>query len=68
MVCVRDDGEVRYNFTAPKQVLEIFRALCQGKTEPYADLFTGRGGKLMDATKAVKSNTDFDLMTWLVIK
>ena len=99
---------MRYNFTAPKQVLEIFRALCQGKTEPYADLcklfdaqtrhgqdmsaysalldktvaaivakftrknaanlFTGRGGKLLDATKAVKSNTDFDLMTWLVIK
>jgi hypothetical protein len=82
---------VRYNFTAPKQVLEIFRAVCQGKTEPYADLcklfdaqtghgqdmsaiqrlldkavaaivaqfgrknaanlFTGRGGKLMDAAR-----------------
>ena len=108
LVYVRDDGEVRYNFTAPKQVLEIFRALCQGKTEPYADLcklfdeqtrhgqdmtaysalldtavaaivtqftrknaanlFTGRGGKLMDASVAVKNNSDFELMTWLVIK
>jgi hypothetical protein len=29
---------VRYNFTAPKQILEFFRALCQGKTEPYAKL------------------------------
>lgn len=38
LVYVRDNGEVRYNFTAPKQVLEIFRALCQGKTEPYAKL------------------------------
>lgn len=38
LVYVRDTGEVRYNFTAPKQVLEIFRALCQGKTEPYARL------------------------------
>ena len=108
LVYIHVDGTVRYNFAAPKQVLEIFRALCQGKTEPYADLcklfdeqthhgqdmsaysalldktvaaivaqfsrknaanlFTGRGGKLIDAAKAVKSTTDFDLITWLVIK
>lgn len=108
LVYIQADGTVRYNFTAPKQVLEIFRALCQGQTEPYADLcklfddqtkhgqdmsaysalldktvaaivaqfarknasnlFTGRGGKLMDATKAVKSNNDFELITWLVIQ
>jgi SNF2 family DNA or RNA helicase len=108
LVYIQADGTVRYNFTAPKQVLEIFRALCQGKTVPYADLcklfddetdhgqdmaaystlldqavaaivaqytrknatnlFTGRGGKLIDATKAVKSNNDFELITWLVIK
>ncbi|MEP6964739.1 MAG: ATP-dependent helicase, partial [Polaromonas sp.] len=108
LVYIQSDGTVRYNFTAPKQVLEIFRALCQGKTEPYAELcklfdaqtrhgqdmtaysalldkavaaiaaqfsrknaanlFTGRGGKLMDTTKTVKSNNDFELVTWLVIK
>ena len=108
LVYIHVDGTVRYNFAAPKQVLEIFRALCQGKTEPYADLcklfdeqthhgqdmsaysalldktvaaivaqfsrknaanlFTGRGGKLIDAAKTVKSTTDFDLITWLVIK
>jgi hypothetical protein len=108
LVYIQADGVVRYNFAAPKQVLEIFRALCQGKTEPYADLcklfdeqtrhgqdmsaysalldktvaaivaqftrknaanlFTGRGGKLMDATKAVKANNDFELITWLVIQ
>ena len=108
LVYIHADGTVRYNFSAPKQVLEIFRALCQGKTEPYADLcklfdeqtnhgqdmraysallnqtvaaivaqftrknaanlFTSRGGKLMDATKAVKSNSDFELITWLVIQ
>ena len=108
LVYIQADGTVRYNFTAPKQVLEIFRALCQGQTEPYADLcklfddqtkhgqdmsaysalldktvaaivaqfarknasnlFTGRGGKLMDATRAVKSNNDFELITWLVIQ
>ena len=33
-----------------------------------ANLFTGRGGMLLDATKAVKSNDDFELITWLVIK
>ncbi len=38
LIYIRDDGEVRYNFTSPKQVLEIFRALCQGKTEPYTNL------------------------------
>ncbi|WP_156876226.1 helicase-related protein [Rhodoferax antarcticus] len=108
LVYIHADGVVRYNFAAPKQVLEIFRALCQGKTEPYADLcklfdeqtrhgqdmsaysalldktvaaivaqftrknaanlFTGRGGKLMDATRAVKTNNDFELITWLVIQ
>ncbi len=108
LVYIRDDGEVRYNFTSPKQVLEIFRAVSQGKTEPYANLceifdaetksgedmsqysdlleravaaiatqfgrknasnlFAGRGGKLTDASKQVKHTSDFDLITWLVIK
>lgn len=108
LVYIRDDGEVRYNFTAPKQILEIFRALCPGKIEPYArlcelfdaetnnglnmsrysalldkavativkqfdrkntgNLFTGRGGKLLSSKSTVKNTTDFDLITWLVIK
>ncbi len=108
LVYIRDDGEVRYNFTSPKQVLEIFRAVSQGKTEPYADLcelfdaqtkhgedmsrysglldkavaaiaaqfgrksvgnlFAGRGGKLVGSQTAIKATTDFDLITWLVIK
>jgi hypothetical protein len=37
-VYIRDDGEIRYNFTAPKQILEIFRAVCQGQEKPYAQL------------------------------
>lgn len=108
LVYIRDDGEVRYNFTAPKQVLEIFRAVCQGQTEPNAklcelfddetahgqdmsrysglldkavaaiaaqfgrknagNLFMGRGGKLVGNQAAVKNTTDFELITWLVIK
>ena len=38
LVYIRDDGEVRYNFTAPKQILEIFRTVCQGQQEPYKQL------------------------------
>jgi len=108
LVYIRDDGEVRYNFTSPKQVLEIFRAVSQGKTGPYdelceifndetksgedmsqysnlldravaaiaaqfgkksvGNLFAGRGGKLTDASKQVKHTSDFDLITWLIIK
>jgi SNF2 family DNA or RNA helicase len=108
LVYIRDDGEVRYNFTSPKQILEIFRAVSQGKAEPYAalcklfdaetnngedmrqyssllekavtaiaaqferknagNLFSGRGGKLADVGKQVKSAGDFELITWLVIK
>jgi SNF2 family DNA or RNA helicase len=108
LVYIRDDGEVRYNFTAPKQILEIFRAVCQGQTEPYAklcelfddetanghnmnryselldkavasiiaqftqknanNLLSGRSGKLLSNQSAIKTTTDFDLITWLVIK
>jgi superfamily II DNA or RNA helicase len=108
LVYIRDDGEVRYNFTAPKQILEIFRAVCQGKEEPYhklcelfdeqtqngeemskqsslldkavlaiasqflrkstGNLFSGRDGKLTDAHKQVKHASDFELVTWLIIK
>ena len=32
------------------------------------NLFSGRGGKLADATKQIKQTNDFDLITWLVIK
>ena len=107
LVYIRDDGEVRYNFTAPKQILEIFRAVCQGQQEPYkqlcelfdqrtangedmahysgllekavaaiaaqftrkatGNLFSGRGGKLTDASKQVKHTDDFELITWLII-
>ena len=108
LVYLQSDGAVRYNFTAPKQVLEIFRALCQGQTEPHealcklfdqqtkhgqdmstysalldkavaaivaqfakknaANLFAGRGGRLLDTQSAVKTNSDFELITWLVIQ
>jgi superfamily II DNA or RNA helicase len=38
LVYIRNDGTVRYNYTNAKQILEIYRLLCQGKTEPYEQL------------------------------
>ncbi len=108
LIYIRDNGEVRYNFTAPRQILEIFRAVCQGKQEPYKtlcelfdeqtengkdmsnyndllnkavsaivaqfgkknieNLFSGRDGTLIDSTKRVTNASNFELITWLIIK
>jgi hypothetical protein len=38
LVYVRDDGTVRFNFTHPKQILDIYRLLCAGKSEPIQQL------------------------------
>lgn len=38
LVYVRDDGNVRFNYTNAKQILEIFRLMCQGIKTPYAKL------------------------------
>ncbi len=40
LVYIRDDGTVRYNYTNAKQILEIFRLLCQGQKQPYEELCT----------------------------
>jgi len=37
LVYIRSDGEVRYRFTQPKQILDIYRELCAGRTTPYED-------------------------------
>lgn len=38
LVYIRDDGEVRYTFTSPKQILEIYRSLCLGVDKPWRGL------------------------------
>ncbi|MBN1290263.1 MAG: ATP-dependent helicase [Candidatus Latescibacteria bacterium] len=53
LVYIRNDGTVRYNYTNAKQILEIYRLLCQGRTEPYqklCELFNAEtgNGKNMD--------------------
>jgi hypothetical protein len=108
LVYVLDDGNVRFGFAQPKQILGIYRELCVGKTTAYDDLCTlfdqqtadGSNTALYDSLlkKAVESivatfrkrigsglltsrsfvipkqqdqateTTDFELVTWLVIK
>ena len=38
LVYVLDDGNVRFGFAHPKQILDIYRILCSAKTEVYAQL------------------------------
>ena len=38
LVYVREDGEVRFSFAYPKQILEMFRQLCAAKNRPYDEL------------------------------
>ncbi len=38
LVYIRDDGEVRFTFAQPKQILEMFRLLCAGVKKPYEEL------------------------------
>ena len=108
LVYIRDDGVVRYTFTQPKQILEMYRLLCSGKTSPYEalcrlfdkqtnngnnmkeysnllekavraivgafrkrvvnHLFSGRNATLPDQQSQVSEATDFELITWLIIK
>ncbi len=38
LVYVLDDGNVRFTFAQPKQILDIYRILCSGKDQPYTQL------------------------------
>lgn len=38
LVYVLDDGNVRFGFSHPKQILDIYRLLCSGKAEAYGQL------------------------------
>ncbi|SPD74216.1 conserved hypothetical protein [uncultured Desulfobacterium sp.] len=58
LVYIRNDGTVRYNYTNAKQILEIFRLLCQDKKSPYeklCELFNAEtgNGESMDVYSAL---------------
>ena len=38
LIYIRDDGNVRYNYINAKQILEIYRRMCQGKSQAFEEL------------------------------
>ena len=108
LVYIREDGEVRFTFAQPKQILEMYRLLCENAKNPYEELcalfdkqtdnganmaqynellqkavhslsrtyqkraignlLSGRSGTLPKKQQQVSKTTDFELITWLVIK
>ncbi|MDE0685515.1 MAG: helicase-related protein, partial [Candidatus Poribacteria bacterium] len=38
LLYIREDGEVRFTFAQPKQILEMYRLLCAGVKKPYDEL------------------------------
>ncbi len=108
LVYALNDGNVRFGFAQPKQILEIYRILCSGKNVPYSELcnlfdhetnhgsnmelygillrkavdsiavtfrrraatglLSGRGFVLPVAQDQVNNRTDFELITWLVVR
>jgi hypothetical protein len=108
LVYVLQDGNVRFGFAQPKQILGIYRELCAGKAVPYevlCNLFdqktqdgqtmsdygkllqkaidsiaatfrkrvagglqTGRSFVIPDHEQQATEDSDFELVTWLVIQ
>lgn len=108
LVYIQDDGVVRFNFTHPKQILEILREFCAGRATAYEDLcrafdqdtrngtamqwyddllakalrgieshfrkrvvgnlLTDRQASLPGVSAQVTEKSDFELITWLVIR
>lgn len=60
LVYIRDDGQVRFNYTNAKQILEIYRLMCSGKVQPFeelCDLFnteTQNGENMEEYTELIK--------------
>lgn len=51
---IREDGTLRYNFTHPKQILEIYKQLCHDKNKPdtrLCDLFNNSTNYQKDLSK-----------------
>jgi hypothetical protein len=62
LVYIRKDGTVRYNFTHPKQILDIYRLLCTGQKESIqqlCDLFndeTNNGPNMSEYTQLLATS------------
>jgi SNF2 family DNA or RNA helicase len=64
LVYIRDDGQVRYNYTNAKHILEIYRLMCSGRTEPFEELCevfnteTKQGSDMKEYSKLLKQAVD----------
>ena len=106
LVYVKNDGSILYTYERSREILDIYKALCLGKTEPIMELCnkfnnqiqtqegmelyskllksaikgitsyyqnnlfnqnTGRGGMIPTNDNQIKSDDDFELITWLII-
>lgn len=70
LVYVLDDGNVRFGFAHPKQILDIYRILCSGKGEPYTQLCnlfdqqTNHGSDMKTYDKALQKAVDSVVATF----
>jgi superfamily II DNA or RNA helicase len=64
LVYIYETGQVRFNYTNAKQILEVYRLMCSGKTEAYellCDLFnseTNNGENMNQYTELLKKAVD----------
>jgi len=64
LVYIRSDGTVRFNYTNAKQILEIYRLMCQSRKAPYEKLCeifnkeTNNGEKMDNYTDLLKKAVD----------
>lgn len=71
LVYIRDTGDIRYTFAQPKQILEIFRLLCSGKTTPddalchLWNLETDNGSKMDKQSELLKKAVNSIRQTFL---
>lgn len=56
LVYIREDGTVRFNFTNVKQILEIYKLLCDGVDKPYKKLCEIFDSETDNGTKMEKEN------------
>lgn len=64
LVYIRDDGQVRFNYTNAKHILEIYRLMCAGKSQPFEELCnlfnteTQQGEDMKQYTELLKKAID----------
>lgn len=57
LVYIRDDGQVRYNFTNAKNILEMYRILCINQSEAIPELFKQFDEETADGLNMSKINS-----------